>query len=126
MDCTPSGCLDLYQSALSGIGVSVMSCQVLLADTDATAVSHQTSKTKVYYSQYTRKRSNRTADFSNSNKSPTRCNNFPVYYPDVHLHLNIFRELSRPSSGAHDCSSSLGFYHCIVVMAVLCSWLGQL
>lgn len=29
-----------------------------------TAVSHQTSKTKVYYSQYTRKRSNRTANFS--------------------------------------------------------------
>ena len=26
----------------------------------------------------------------NSNKSPTRCNSFPVYYPDVHLQLNIF------------------------------------
>ena len=24
----------------------------------------------------------------NSNKSPTRCNNFPVYYPDVYLQLN--------------------------------------
>ena len=34
-----------------------------------------------------------------SNKSPTRCNNFPVYYPDVYLQLNIFRAFSRPSSG---------------------------
>jgi hypothetical protein len=25
-----------------------------------------------------------------SNKSPTRCNNFPVYYPDVYLQLNMF------------------------------------
>jgi hypothetical protein len=36
----------------------------------------------------------------NSNKSPTRCNNFPVYYPDVYLQLNMFRAFSRPSSGA--------------------------
>ena len=36
----------------------------------------------------------------NSNKSPTRCNNFPAYYPDVYLHLNMFRAFSRPSSGA--------------------------
>jgi hypothetical protein len=35
-----------------------------------------------------------------SNKSPTRCNNFPVYYPDVYLQLNMFRAFSRPSSGA--------------------------
>jgi hypothetical protein len=33
----------------------------------------------------------------NSNKSPTWCNNFSVYYPDVCLQLNMF---SRPSSGA--------------------------
>ena len=25
---------------------------------------------------------------------------FPVYYPDVYLQLNMFRALSRPSSGA--------------------------
>jgi len=37
---------------------------------------------------------------NNSNKSPTRCNNFPVYYPDVYLQLNMFRAFSRPSSGA--------------------------
>jgi hypothetical protein len=36
----------------------------------------------------------------NSNKSPTRCNNFSVYYPDVYLQLNMFRASSRPSSGA--------------------------
>ena len=35
-----------------------------------------------------------------SNKSPTRCNNFPVYYPDVYLQLNMFRAFPRPSSGA--------------------------
>jgi len=36
----------------------------------------------------------------NSNKSPTWCNNFSVYYPDVCLQLNMFRLFSRPSSGA--------------------------
>jgi len=36
----------------------------------------------------------------NSNKSPTRCNSFSVYYPDVYLQLNMFRAFSRPSSGA--------------------------
>jgi hypothetical protein len=37
--------------------------------------------------------------YFNSNKSPTRCNNFPVYYPDVYLQLNMFQASSRPSSG---------------------------
>ena len=36
----------------------------------------------------------------NLNKSPTWCNNFSVYYPDVCLQLNMFRAFSRPSSGA--------------------------
>ena len=36
----------------------------------------------------------------NSNKSPTWCNNFSVYYPDVCLQLNMFRAFSRPSSRA--------------------------
>ena len=35
-----------------------------------------------------------------SNKSPTRCNNFPLFYPDVYLQLNMFRAFSRPSSGS--------------------------
>jgi hypothetical protein len=42
-------------------------------------------------------RVNEQAKF-NSNKSPTRCNNFPVYYPEVYLQLNIFRAFSRLSS----------------------------
>jgi len=36
----------------------------------------------------------------NSNKSPTWCNSFSVYCPDVCLQLNMFRAFSRPSSGA--------------------------
>ena len=36
----------------------------------------------------------------NSNKSPTWCNHFSVYYPDVCLQLNMFRAFSRPLSGA--------------------------
>jgi len=36
----------------------------------------------------------------NSNKSPTWCNSFSVYYPDVCLHRNMFRTFSRPSSAA--------------------------
>jgi len=47
-----------------------------------------------------------------SNKSPARCNSFPVYRLDVCLQLN-------------DCSGSLWFYLCIVVIAVLCLWSGR-
>jgi hypothetical protein len=36
----------------------------------------------------------------NSNKSPTRCNSFSIYYPDVCLQFNMFRAFSRPTSGA--------------------------
>jgi hypothetical protein len=36
----------------------------------------------------------------NSNKSLNSCKNFSVYYPDVCIQLNMFREFSRPSSGA--------------------------
>jgi hypothetical protein len=35
-----------------------------------------------------------------SNKSPTWCNNFSVYYPDVCLQLHMFRAFYRPSSGS--------------------------
>jgi hypothetical protein len=35
----------------------------------------------------------------NSNKSPTWCYSFPVYYLDVCLQLNMFRAFSRPLSG---------------------------
>ena len=40
-----------------------------------------------------------TGDY-NSNKSPTGCNSFSVYYPDVYLQLNMFRAFPRLSSGA--------------------------
>jgi hypothetical protein len=36
----------------------------------------------------------------NSNKSPTWCNSFSVYYPDICLQLNMFRVFSCPSSVA--------------------------
>ena len=36
----------------------------------------------------------------NSNKSPTLCNSFLVYYPDVCLQLKMIRFFSLPSSGA--------------------------
>jgi hypothetical protein len=36
----------------------------------------------------------------NSNKSPTWCNSYSVYYSDVCLQLNMFRAFSRPSSRA--------------------------
>jgi hypothetical protein len=42
----------------------------------------------------------KNTQISNSNKSPTRCNNFSVYYPYVYLQLNMFRAFSRPSLGA--------------------------
>jgi hypothetical protein len=38
--------------------------------------------------------------FYNSNKSPTRCNNFSSILFDVYLQLNVFRVSPRPSSGA--------------------------
>jgi hypothetical protein len=38
----------------------------------------------------------------NSNKSPTRYNNFPVYYLEVYLQLNMFRRPARPRT-QHDC-----------------------
>ena len=36
----------------------------------------------------------------NSNKSPTWCKIFSVYYPDVCSQLNMFQAFSRPLSGA--------------------------
>jgi hypothetical protein len=38
-------------------------------------------------------------NFYNSNKSPTRCNNFYSILLDVHLQLNMFQASPRPSSG---------------------------
>ena len=61
----------------------------------------------------------------NSNKSPTRCNNFPVYYPDAYLQLNMFRAFSAHNQELNDCSGDLWFTLGIVVIAVLCSWSGR-
>jgi hypothetical protein len=52
---------------------------------------------------------------------PTRCNSFTSLLLDVHVWLNMFRALSRPSSGAHNCISSLWFHRWIVVVAALFS-----
>ena len=64
-----------------------------------------TSHTKATWSSYRhtikkRRRRKIKEIYIKSNKSPTRCNNFSVYYPDVYLQLNMFRAFSRPSSGA--------------------------
>jgi hypothetical protein len=64
-----------------------------------------TSHAKATWSSYrhtTKKRRRRKIKeiYMKSNKSPTRCNNFSVYYPDVYLQLNMFRAFSHPSSVA--------------------------
>ena len=56
----------------------------------------------------------------NSNKPPTWCNNFSVYYPDVCLQLNMFRVFPAHHQELNDCSGSLWFYPRIVVIVVLC------
>ena len=58
----------------------------------------------------------------NSNKSPTRCNNFSVYYPEVCLQFNMFRAFPTHHQELNDCSGSLWFYLRIVVTVVQCSW----
>jgi hypothetical protein len=58
----------------------------------------------------------------NSNKSPTWCNNFSVYYPEVCLQLNMFRAFSAHHQELNDCSGRLWFYLRIVMTVVLCSW----
>ena len=58
----------------------------------------------------------------NSNESPTWCNNFSVYFPDVCLQLNMFWGFSVHHQELNDCSGSLWFYLRIVVTVVLCSW----
>jgi hypothetical protein len=62
--------------------------------------NEQPSVLKIHFQDYLQQEYNSNYVISNSNKSPTRCNNFPVYYPDVYLQLNTFRVFSRPSSGA--------------------------
>jgi hypothetical protein len=59
----------------------------------------QVSKDKIWIFQVSLTFWHRSFQF-NSNKLPTWSNNFSVYYPEVCLHLNMFRTFTRPSSGA--------------------------
>jgi hypothetical protein len=61
----------------------------------------------------------------NSNKSPTWCNSFSVYYPDVFCSSTCFGRFPTHHQELNDCSGSLWFYLRIVMIAVLCSWLGR-
>jgi len=60
-----------------------------------------------------------------SNKSPTRCNNFPVYYHDVYS-STCFGRFPAHHQELNDCSGSLWFFLRIVVIVMLCSWSGRL
>jgi hypothetical protein len=57
----------------------------------------------------------------NSNKSPTQCNNFSVYYPDVFKSSTCFERFPAHHQEPNYCSGSLWFYLRIVVTVVLCS-----
>jgi hypothetical protein len=61
----------------------------------------------------------------NSNKWPTWSNNFSVYYPEVCLQSTCFGRFPAHHQELNDCSGSLWFYLRIVVIVVLCSWLGR-
>ena len=61
----------------------------------------------------------------NSNKSPTWCNNFSVYYPDVFYNSTCLGRFPAHHQELNDCSSSLWIYFLIVVADVLCSWSGR-
>jgi len=61
----------------------------------------------------------------NSNKSPTWCNNFSLYYPDVFYSSTCFGRFPAHHQELNDCSGSLWFYLRIVVTVVLCSWSGR-
>jgi hypothetical protein len=56
----------------------------------------------------------------NSNKSPTGCKKFSIYYPDVCLELNMFWAFPAHYQELNDCSGSLWIYLRIVVIVVLC------
>jgi len=60
-----------------------------------------------------------------SNKSPTRCNNFPVYFLTFIYRSTCFGRFPAHHQELNYCSGSLWFYLRIVVTVVLCSWSGQ-
>ena len=61
----------------------------------------------------------------NSNKSPTRCNNFPVYFLTFIYSSACFERFPAHHQKLNDCSGSLWFYLRIVVTVALCSWSGR-
>jgi hypothetical protein len=89
---TDRNSLGILLIALSGRSTRI----VLIAERFMFSTFKQYSKAL----KQTNKEINKQTSMFNLNKSPTRCNNFPVYYPDVYLQLNMFRTFSRPSSGA--------------------------
>jgi hypothetical protein len=62
----------------------------------------------------------------NSNKSPTTCNNSPVYFLTFIYSSTYFGHFPAHHQELNDCSGSLWFYLRIMVTVMLCSWLGRL
>jgi hypothetical protein len=62
----------------------------------------------------------------NSNKSPTWCKSFPVYYPDFFYSSICFGRFPAHHQELNDCSGSFWFYIRFVVTVMLCSWSGLL
>ena len=60
-----------------------------------------------------------------SNKSPTRCNSFPVYFLTFIYGSTCFGRFPTHHQELNDCSGSLWFYLRIVVTVVLFSWSGR-
>jgi len=60
----------------------------------------------------------------NSNRSPTRCNNFQFIILTFIYSSTRFGRFSAHHQELNNCSSSLFFYLRIMVIAVLCSWSG--
>ena len=50
---------------------------------------------------------------------PTRCNSFTSLLLDVYVWLDMFRAPFRPSSGAYNCTRSLGFYRWSLAVGAL-------
>jgi hypothetical protein len=60
-----------------------------------------------------------------SNKSPTKCNNFQFIILMFIYNSTCFGLFPAYHQEPNDCSGSLWFYFRIVVIIVLCSWSGR-
>jgi hypothetical protein len=56
----------------------------------------------------------------NSNKSPTKCNNFPVYFLTYIYSSTCFERFLAHHQELNECSGSLCFYRWSVLIVVLC------